>query len=508
MINEQLLALAFAVTFAGTATALQDGGTPFEPAVPQAPLSMLRFRDGSIQWGRILEHTSDEVSFERIDTGGLVRAPWGLLDPVQENDLRMRFGYIEVEGEEIMMTAQLLVLIDGSEIVGKILGYTEKEIIVKDQSGTRYVSKALVRDTRDGLWVSALELYTKEELYNQEFVGIDIEDAQAHFDLAVYCERILAFSHALEHYLAAQSLDGQFMADELAVIIPRVEIKVGQQEQLDFLAAVDQLKRRKNYDEALTQLEVFDGLFEESPLHVDRLKLADRIVKARDKHVREEVKRRWYLAVERLSGVAARGKGYEETLGYLDETMSEEILAYAYESVLGLWAEVESDQVRQMWLERKPGRWRPASYGLGTWLLGEERALAGGPVQAQAAPASERDQERAALEERIAAFLRNQEMAKAARGSEEDEEDLEAFWAGLSYAARKNWIVAYYAENSGEVELRKKPELHNCRECGGTGTREVLYTGSARSGGPPSGMRLVACETCKGIGRTRRVRYR
>ncbi|MDP6987965.1 MAG: hypothetical protein QF903_00630, partial [Planctomycetota bacterium] len=250
MKHRLILPLALAAV-AGPAVALtaalQDGGTPFAPAVPDAPLSMLRFRDGSIQWGRILEHTPDDLSFERIDTGGLVRAPWGLLDPVQENDLRMRFGYIEIEGEEVMATAQMLVLIDGSEVVGKILGYTENEIIVKDRSGTRYVSKALVRDTRDGLRVSALELFTKEELYSQQLVGIDLEDPQAHFDLAVYCERILAFTQARDHYLAAGALDAEFMAAELASILPRVEIKVGQQEQLDFLAAVDQLKRRKKY---------------------------------------------------------------------------------------------------------------------------------------------------------------------------------------------------------------------------------------------------------------------
>ena len=516
MMNKLILPLALTWAPLAAATAalqdgLPDGGASLDllsPAVPDAPLSMVRFRDGSIQWGRILEHTAEEVSFERIDTGGLVRAPWGLLDPIQENELRMRFGYIEVEGEEVMMTAQMLVLVDGSEVVGKILGYTENEIIVKDRSGTRYVSKGLVRDTRDGVRVSALELYTKEELYSLELVAIEPEDSQAHFDLAEYCERILAFSHALKHYIAAQALDAAFMDSELGMIIARVEVKVGQEEQLDFLAAVDLLKRRKKYDEALVELEVFDGLFEDSPLRVDRLKLSDRIEKARDKHVREEVRRRWYLAIERLAGVAARNKGYEATLGYLDETMSEEILAYVQGNATRLWAEVESDQVRQMWLERKPGRWRPASYGLATWLLGEDEALAGGPVQTVAAPKSERDQERAALEERISRFLRNQEMAKAARGSEDDEEDVEAFWARLSYAARKNWIVAYYAEHSGEVELREKPELHNCRECGGTGTREVLYTGSARTGGPPSGLRLVACEACRGIGRTRRIRYR
>jgi len=507
----RLLALALSAAPAAAAQDIalsdpaRDAGAA---AAAPAEVVMLRLRDGSIQWGGIVEHSPDDVTFRRIDTGGVVRLGWSFLDPRQEGELRLRFGYVDVEGEEVMMTAQLLVLVDGSEVVGEIVGHTDSEIIVKDHGGTHYVAKRLVRDTRDGLRVSALDLYTKEELYTRELVKIDAEDPAAHVELAGFCERILAFGRAREHYELARELDSDFMAAELPVILERVAIKAQQEEQLDFLAEVERLKRRKKYGEALTQLEAFDGLFPGSPLRVDRLKLADRVVKARDQHVRDEVRRRWYSSIDRFAGMAARDKGFEEVIAYVDEGMSEEIAERVSEHARTVWPEIDVDQVRQMWLERKPGRWKPASYGLGTWLLGEEAALKGGPETQQEEPKSEQDQRRADLEEKIARFLRNQEMAKSARKSQEDQEDVEEFWATLSYAARKSWIVAYYAENSGDVQVRPQPELQNCPECGGTGTREIVYSGSARTGGGQSGLRLVACETCKGIGRLRKIRYR
>jgi hypothetical protein len=131
------------------------------------------------------------------------------------------------------------------------------------------------------------------------------------------------------------------------------------------------------------------------------------------------------------------------------------------------------------------------------------------------------DSERAALEEKIRRFLQSQKTAgraSALRG-EEDEDDVEGFWKTLSTNNRASWIVAYYAENSGDMEIKDPPELRNCPTCAGRGVLEQVITGFNRSGdsnstrGPqrpkvPSGRLIVACETCKTIGIIRRIRYR
>jgi DnaJ-class molecular chaperone len=153
--------------------------------------------------------------------------------------------------------------------------------------------------------------------------------------------------------------------------------------------------------------------------------------------------------------------------------------------------------------------------------LGEDAALAGSPTSTQVqSGASEVDSERAALEEKIRSFLQSQQRAgrSSALARGDDEDDVETFWKMLTSSARANWIVAYYAENSGDMEIKDPPELRNCQTCGGRGLLEQVITGSSSSGnsnstsrqqsGSPSGRVTLMCETCKGIGRVRRIRYR
>ncbi len=136
------------------------------------------------------------------------------------------------------------------------------------------------------------------------------------------------------------------------------------------------------------------------------------------------------------------------------------------------------------------------------------------------------DSERAALEEKIRRFLQSQKTAgrSSALGGGGDEDDGEGFWKMLSSSARSSWIVAYYAENSGDMEIKDPPELRNCPTCAGRGVIEMVVSdsrGSATQGGGGGGrggggqeargrggLATLACDTCKGIGRIRRIRYR
>lgn len=470
---------------------------------------MLKMRDGSIHWGAIEEHTSDGLRFQLLETGGVAQIGWQFLDPQQDLELRTRFGYVDTTGEEELIAADKLVLMTGEEVIGKIVGRTESEILLKVRGTVLPVPTAQVRSSSSGMQVPALDVYTKDELYNIELAQSDPNDAASQWELARFCERIFDFARAQEHYLAVQKLDPGYQDGGLDAVLERVAVKAERQDQIDYLAKIDHLKRRNRYSEALTELTVFDELFPNSPLANDRHKLEDRVVKARAEHAADIVRLSWFRRMERLAAQAVREQTYEGALAYLDEGLARDLLAEVTADVTKIWPDVSNEVVAQFWLDRKRGRWRPASYGLGTWLLGEDGALAGLESEAEAAPAqSDTDAQRAALDERLNRFLKNQESQRRARTTADQEDDVEAYWASLPHSARTNWLVAYYVENSGQFDLRPKPELHNCRECGGTGVREIIFTGGARSDSQGGGTQKQVCETCKGIGRTRRIRYR
>jgi hypothetical protein len=74
-------------------------------------------------------------------------------------------------------------------------------------------------------------------------------------------------------------------------------------------------------------------------------------------------------------------------------------------------------------------------------------------------------------------------------------------------------VLAYFAEKSGQFrDLQAR--FSNCRECGGTGARDVMFTGNAASADEDNksqgkaGEVLVTCPACHTIGVVRRIRYR
>jgi len=250
----------------------------------------------------------------------------------------------------------------------------------------------------------------------------------------------------------------------------------------------------------------FAGTYPKSPLMDDWNVQRERTERAQLKALRSDVATRWHAAAAREARIAARMETYAEVLGFLDEGMSEAILKSVTDDLGDIDADIQPEEVRVLFDEREGGRWRKGSYGNGTWLLGEKKARAGIEAGgAGEAPAGEQDTARKSLEDKIKRYIENQESVRSASGAS-DEESPEDFWATFPLNFRSNWILAYYAEFSGDMQLRREL-FSNCRECGGKGVREIVNLGSAREGDSGS-TRLIACPVCHGIGVVRRVSYR
>ncbi len=360
--------------------------------------------------------------------------------------------------------------------------------------------------------VPARELYSKEELYNRELATTSPDDAQSNFKLGEYCERILDFEHASLHYKKAQDLDPKFRPEDVKVALVRSAEKAKAQDQIDYLSQVDLLLARKKYDEALARADAFKEKYPESLLIPDAKRKHERIVKARERETSDRVMYSWYAWAGRLARAAALKLTLEQTMTYLDDGLKKDILDKVTKDAQRISKEVNPDSVRKLWTARHKVHWFHASYGYGTYLLGKEAALKGEDGEKpKAAPTNEKDKARADLQAKIESYLKNQEIARKAQSKEEQKDDREALWKEMGAESRTQWILAYYVENSGDMELAKKPILDNCRECGGTGTREVVVSGgngAKAAKGKDSGAATIECPACHGLGRIRRVNYR
>lgn len=503
---------------AATLVAVLGTSLPRHAQEGQAPTDgtlMLPLRSGDIVFGSILDHDPDGLRFRRLDNGGVVPLPWDVLDPETAGAMRLRFGYVEAEAEALLVDAYRVPLANGLEVVGAISDLAQDPLQVKRAEGTLPIQKSLVRGAITTVRAPALEVYTKEELFrikSFELQGVLARDgragALAHDQLAKYAERLLDYPHALEHYRKALELDPTFDPARLTSAIERATVRAEQQEQIDVLSDIERLAARRNYGGALAQLEAFPRTYPDSALLEDWNELRARVGKMQERDAREEVVARWHYWTQRLARDAGRMESYEEALAYLDEKMGQAIVEKVRDDMQSIVPGIEVDQVRRLWDERPKGRFRQASYGQGTWLLGDGALTELGKEPEPEAPEDpdSRDSSRQRIKERVARYLENQKLAQSATQEGGSDDDPQTFWETWPSSARGQWILAYHAEKSGDfrdLQERRSP----CRECGGKGARELLFTGSSIAGSA-SGEVLVPCPSCHTYGVVRRIRYR
>jgi len=485
---------------------------------PAPDVVMLQLRDGAFRFGTIQSHDAEGLVFVRLENGGVARLSWSLLDPRQSDELRRRFGYVDLSGEEVTMMADKLTTLEGKEVVGLIIDRTPSEIVLKVAGSTLALPKDRIAGASVPIEVPVRLIFTRDELYARELAAVPASDAAGNYEIARYCENVLDFAHAAEHYQKARTLDANFRPDDLQAALQRTAEKAKNAEQLEYLAEVDTLLARRQYDEALARADAFAERFPGSPFVSESKKKHDRVLKARDAFLADYVRVRFLEWAGRLARNASTKFTYEQAIGYIESTMKTELLAAVAKDVQSLTKQLDPDAVHKLFAARdkKKLRWERASYGMGTWLLGKERALKGEEPDQQspgpARPESALDKQRAALNEQIQRFLQNREMVAKAKSDSEKSEDHEAFWREFSSASRSQWILAYFAEYGGEFEVSPKPLFDNCRECGGTGVRVVSMAGanvSQSQGNKPSATEeKVNCEACHGLGRVRRISYR
>ncbi len=485
-------------------------------------LTMLRLYDGGILWGSVSGHDAQSLHVQRLDNGGFVKLPWARLDPVLAEQLLAQYGYVDRSGDEVFVEADRLLLNDGTDVIGLIVNRTATELWVKTAQRTFPVSMRTLSGAATRVQAPALDVYTREELYQAELARADLKSAAPLWDFATYCERIYDFVHAVEHLDALAKLDPEFKKNEVATALARNRGKAQNQAQLELLREIDQDRARGYFDRALSKIEAFVAANGSTGLAQDALKKKALVEKAREQRLRERAADAWHSWVSRLISAKAREPQltHEAAVEWLEEGIEKPLVeAVTAELVRSVSATVTPEQVTRYWKERAGGRWRRASYGQGTFLLGDAEARKGLTKEdTPAAATSETDSARADLEERLQRYLAAQETVRAARqaAAEGEESETEKFWKDYGSTNRGQWMLAYFAEHSGEFQLRD-PQFSNCPDCGGSGRREIINavgqqnrssSGGAQSGSTGGTTQLVECPACNGIGVIRRVNYR
>jgi hypothetical protein len=476
---------------------------------------MLRFPDGGVRIGFMDSHDPTGIRFRSARHGGVVYLPWERLQVEQSLALRTELGYIQVEEEELLIQVERLVLTSGQEIVGVILSKEGDNFLMKVNGNTQVVPKNRVVSVTGGEMAPALDVYKIEELYAQGLANLRQEDALSQVDLAEYCERILDFPHAIVHYTAAIALrEGTEETGVWQLALQNASVKALQADQLNRLREIDRVRRRLLFPLAMEQVAAFRQAYPKSPLMEDLNKLEALVVRTKERVLGERIQKRWFYRTTQMIRAVTREKneGMDSLTSLMDGDWTERVRAAVADDVRKIEPEVTPELVGQHWLQRQKGRFHVATYGNGTWLLGDDRAKADlgkserkkdkqKAVAKESGPQSD-------FQERVQRYLQNQRSAARASfsGSKDQVEERQAAWSQMSLDARAMWLLAYYVEFSGEFEVRPAV-AHLCRTCGGNGALETVEVGITGNQSTQGG-RLSRCHTCHGVGIVRRVRFR
>ncbi|MBL7008919.1 MAG: hypothetical protein ISR76_07965, partial [Planctomycetes bacterium] len=141
-----------------------------------------------------------------------------------------------------------------------------------------------------------------------------------------------------------------------------------------------------------------------------------------------------------------------------------------------------------------------ATFGNGSWILGEEKARAG-LTEAEEDEDSGKTAAQKEIEARTKRYIDNLERTRQ-RAAGQDEVSPEDWWRRATASQRFQFLLAYYAEFSGDYEVTHV-SFGYCGACGGQG-----YLTSIDLGSQGSRQRRVPCPTCHTIQVQRSITFR
>lgn len=474
---------------------------------PAASADVIRLPDGRLVHGTIVAFDEGGgITVERVDTGGVVTFRWEHLPDDEVARIKAERGFTGDDVEPYLVPVVHLVMKNGSTETGMLVRDGRSDVYtLRRRGGVETVPRQYVRRVEPGE-AEGLEVYERDELYDVllEDLGTPT-DVAGHFAVAVATQGAGLFERAREHYRAVAELDPAFKADLVGARIERMGIKIEDAAETAVLAEVRNRLYRRAYDSALEMVREFLADYPTSRQLGDAVELEQEILRERRADYGAKMVADYFSFLGKVVGAIARDEelGLEAAVELVEGTVHDEILT-RISNVYGM----EVDELGELWLERRPGSIRTRNYGTGTFILGEQRALdfevgREAPEELVVDEVVADDEE---LADRIERLKKEQLAKQEERRSSSRQASLadvgvspDEWWAEVPRDEREAWLVAYYAEFSGRLELvRARPR--DCRICGATGQEQVQNEKGEYVD--------VVCRTCKGLRYERLVSFR
>lgn len=477
--------------------------------VPAAALSgqVVQLKTGHLLAGEVVRADEDGLEFRRVDNGGVLQLRWDHLSSESARTIQRRFRIAQEDDGEVLVDAAAIryELPGGSvgEVVGRVLGKDGKDLLVRTKGHPSLrIPQERFRSmtTRQ---VPVAELYTRDEYYREKLNEANPGDeADKHVLLADLLMRVRDYEHARQHLDRAVELGNSLQPKALDERIKRLKLYQERAKERDLLSEIAARRAQKDFAKALELVATFEKEFPNSPLKPEFDKEKERLAKARERWLADQVIACWYQNVPVVAYAKAQEKGltYQAARSYAETQMGKDLRAKVAK-VVGI-PEAEVTQLWQQRIERGFAKERTISYSIGSWVLGEKAILkdtAQGKAEEKDGAGKSTSQEDKQVEEQIRRIRAIMERARRTSGGEgqPQEQSEEDWWKEYPVGSRAQWIAAYYAEFSGDAKM-VRAYTSDCINCGGRGTTEEV----GEKGEP----KKIKCFLCHGTRFTRRIR--
>ncbi|MEI6128739.1 MAG: hypothetical protein WCR59_01610 [Planctomycetota bacterium] len=465
------------------------------------PSQSLQLADGKTLIAQVEDANGDGLRVRRLDNGGTLDLRWDHLTP--ECALRIKQSF-SLAGEELtevtVKVTELRYSVNGSPttLIGKIIDDSGSVIVVQ-QRGTPYrIPRQDLLQMRP-IEVPVGQVFTKDEFYNvrlQELVPGD--NADRHMLLAEELMKARDYGHALEHLDKAKELANSKDSARLDERLEKVKLYIAAQKERETIDQI-QISRARgtqvDFEQGSKLIAQFDKEFPMSKLKPEFEIERKRFSESRTRFFSQAVAIAWRTAIQTLAEKKQIEPGITVAAikQYAEQKMSDEIA-----QLVALRFKFEVAEVKALFSGRakfpKGKQAENFSYGIGSWLLGEQAVLKDtkqGKEQDKdvAASATQKDELARIAKALREAADRRRVAIQGAQGGQAKEQTEQGWFDAAARTERASWLRAYYGEFSGQLTVTSA-FTQPCMTCFGQGSISELGQGNK--------VEKVKCYLCHG----------
>jgi len=446
-----------------------------------APAQTLQLADGKVLLAKVEQATGEGLRVKRLDNGGVLDLRWEHLAPAAALAVKKSWNLAGETQDELLERAEEVEFLVGGNRrteIGKIVERGSE--IVLQRKGVQFRIPATEVRKVVQVDVPATQIYTKDEFYMAKRAQFAPGDqADEHLQLADELLRFRDYDRALEHLLKARELGNSLDPARLEREIARAQLNKENERESEQIALIQAARSRatlEDFEKGLKAIAQYQKDFPQGKLKQEFEAETKRFDAARTRFLWGQVADQFRRTVQTVAEkkVAEEGCTLQQARDYAENKMSDDLFAR-----VGQQLRLDVAEVKRLWADRGKNpvvgkRTELFSYGLGTWVLGEQAILKGTEVGKQKDARQQKEETDDREVQRVAnalkkALERRQKAMQGQGGEQQREQTDEDWWNDADRRDRRNWLCAYYAEFGGQLVVASAT-LEPCVSCWGEGS--------------------------------------